>query len=88
MSALTGDPSPRGTTSAVIVWTSWERSGVGPSPIVAMCLLAGAIMASFNVLTSLPSVEAQHIVFLCRRLDTAADFLFKRYNCCNGIGHG
>jgi hypothetical protein len=39
-------------------------------------------------LTSLPSVEAQHIVSLCPATGTAADFLFKRYNCLHGIGHG
>ena len=39
-------------------------------------------------LTSLPSVEAHHIVSLCPATGTAADFLFKRYNCLHGIGHG
>ncbi len=39
-------------------------------------------------LSSLPSVEPQHILPLCPTSTTVSAYSFQRYNCLHGLGHG
>ena len=39
-------------------------------------------------LSSLPTVEQQHILPLCPTSETVSTYSFQRYNCLHGLGHG